>query len=82
MPSQVLGQIFSAEAGRAFAREAERWIQQNEGKDNVAVIEVLPKTEGVAASEVFCKVAQHHLKSWLLRCDVQILNLHEKLCFQ
>lgn len=64
---QVLGQIFSPEAGRAFDIEAERWLEKNAGKDRIAILEVIPKTEGVASSPIIREMAESNLHEWLFR---------------
>ncbi len=63
----MLGQIFSPDVARAFDRELERWIHQIKGNDKIPILEVLPKTEGVAALPVFCKAAQSKLQAWLFK---------------
>lgn len=64
---QVLGQIFSLDVANAFDRECERWLEQNKGHNQVAILDVLPKNEGVTANSEFCEIAQEKLENWLFK---------------
>ena len=63
----MLGQIFSPAVAKAFDRELERWLHQNQGNYKIGIVEVLPKHEGVAALPDFCKIAQSKLQAWLFK---------------